>query len=117
VEAVKLGGDEAGGGVKDQGNRRGVVWRVTEKDADTGAILPLVVGVLGLKGGSEDIDRRAKGMEVGKGGVDGGPREAGEGRTDVRRADDVAVDGGWGGVLGREAVANVAVVLECGGPQ
>ncbi len=49
VEAVKLWGDKGGGRVEDEWDRGGVVRRVAEKDADTGAVGPFVMGVLSLQ--------------------------------------------------------------------
>lgn len=78
VEAMKLWGNKSGGRVEDEWDSGGVVRRVTEEDADSGAVGPFVMGVLSLQGSLEDVDGAAKGVEVEEVGVNVGAREAGE---------------------------------------
>ena len=63
VEAVELRGDKGGCSVEDEGDARGVVWGVAKEDANTGPVLPLVVRVLGLKRGGEDVDGATERVE------------------------------------------------------
>ncbi len=46
VETVELGGDEGSGGVENERHGSGVVRGVAKEDADSGSVLPFVVGML-----------------------------------------------------------------------
>ena len=48
IETVELGRDKSGSSVENEGDSGGMVRRMAEEDANTGAVLPFIVGVLGL---------------------------------------------------------------------
>lgn len=64
VQAVKLRGDVASLCVEDERHVACMFRRVTEEDADSGPVGPLVVGLDGLEFVSKDIDRGPEGMKV-----------------------------------------------------
>ena len=107
VETVELGCDERGGGVEDEGDAGGMMWGVAKENANTGAILPFVVGVLGLERGGKHIDGASKGMERGKIRFNVGAGESGKWGTEVSGASQLATSPDSGGERGRETVAKI----------
>jgi hypothetical protein len=69
-----------------------MVGRVTEKDADSGPIGPLVVGVVALQGVVQNVDRRTKGMEMVEVGFNLSPRKVGKRGTMILCPNDALPD-------------------------
>ena len=112
-DAMKLGGNIASSGVKNKGNRAGVMWGVTKENSDAGAVGPFVVGVPSLKVVVEDIDGGPKRMKMCKVGFDGTAAKARNGRVDVLGSCEDATAAFYRrDEFGGKSVAEIDVVFE-----
>ena len=64
INAVKLGRHIPSPSVENKRHVGCVIRRVTQKDTDTGSVLPFIVGVLCLKGIFQDVNGSPKWVEM-----------------------------------------------------
>ena len=64
INAVKLGRHIPSPSVENKRHVGCVIWRVAQKDSDTGSILSFIVGVLCLKGVFQDVNGSAERVEM-----------------------------------------------------
>jgi hypothetical protein len=89
-----------------------MVGRVTEKDADSGPISPLVVRVVALQRVVQNIDRRTKRMEMVEIGFDLSPRKFGKRGTMILCPNDAFPYFLVGDIFSRKGVSEIDVVLQ-----